>query len=212
VGANHPETGSTIKMDAYENFLQFFSMCNRERLDGLCESYFTLMTSHERRMAFDYLLALVEAGGSEETINGLFIADCDRAIAPVSRLLADAALNKEAQIVAARHLYGVDGRQDLLRIFIHYMADPDVTLREKAAYYVPADIWSDELRDALEAMIRTETKQLARIHAVDKLMRIYGVDEQSVGETVYLDIYRGLRSPEMHMKEAALSRLATLYE
>ena len=170
-------------------------MCNKERLDGLCESHFTRMTSHERARAFDYLLELVKAGGSEETINGLFIADDGRAIAPVSRLLADATLNEEAQIVVTRHLYEIDIRQDLLCIFTHYMAHPDAKLRKKAVYYVPADIWSEELRIALEAMIRTETEQLARIHAVDKLLRIYGVDEQSVGEMVYRNIYRGLHSP-----------------
>jgi hypothetical protein len=199
-------------MNAYQNFLDFFSMCNKERLDGLCESHFTGMTSHERARAFDYLLELIKAGGSEETINGLFIADHGRAIAAVSRMLADATLNEEARIVAARHLYDIDRRQDLLCIFTHYMAHPDARLRKKAVYYAPADIWSEELRIALEAMIRTETEQLARIHAVDKLLRIYGVDEQSVGETVYRDIYRGLHSPAAHMKEAALSRLTSLYE
>jgi len=199
-------------MNAYQNFLDFFSMCNKERLDGLCENHFTGMTSHERAKAFDYLLELAKAGGSEETINGLFVADHGRAVASVSRLLAGATLNEEAQIVAARHLYEIDRRQDLLCIFIHYMADPNAKLRKKAVYYAPADIWSEEIRIALEVMIRTETEQLARIHAVDKLLRIYGVDEQSVGETVYLDIYRGLNSPVAHMKEAALSRLASLYE
>lgn len=111
-------------MNAYQNFLDFFSMCNKERLDGLYESHFTRMTSHERARAFDYLLELVKAGGSEETINGLFIADHGRAIAPVSRLLADATLNEEARIVAARHLYEIDRRQELLCIFTHYMAHP----------------------------------------------------------------------------------------
>lgn len=50
-------------MSAYQNFLDFFSMYNKERLDGISESYFTEMTTEERHMAFDFLLARVKSGG-----------------------------------------------------------------------------------------------------------------------------------------------------
>jgi hypothetical protein len=67
-------------MNAYQNFLDFFSMRNKERLDGLSESYFTPMTREERGMAFEFLLKRVEKGGTEESVNGLFRADERRAI------------------------------------------------------------------------------------------------------------------------------------
>lgn len=57
-------------MSAYQNFLDFFSMHNKERLDGLSEIYFAEMTQQEKGMAFNHLLKMVEAGGSEESVNG----------------------------------------------------------------------------------------------------------------------------------------------
>lgn len=74
-------------MDAYQDFLNFFTLHNKERLDGLSEQYFTAMTRDERARAFDYLMARVERGGSEESVFGLFRADSQRAVAPVRRLL-----------------------------------------------------------------------------------------------------------------------------
>jgi hypothetical protein len=41
-------------MNSYQQFLDFFSMRNKERLDGLDESYFTSMTKEETARAFDY--------------------------------------------------------------------------------------------------------------------------------------------------------------
>jgi hypothetical protein len=56
-------------------------------------------------------------------------------------------------------------------------------------------------------MIRTETGQLARIHAVNGLLSGLGISNESVGKKVYLAIYRGLHSDDMLSKEAALERL-----
>lgn len=58
-------------MKAYQNFLAFFLMHNKERLDGLSESYFVDITQEERGMAFMHQLRLVECGGAEESVHGL---------------------------------------------------------------------------------------------------------------------------------------------
>jgi len=52
------------EMNAYQNFLGFFSMHNKERLDGLSEIYFISMTAAERTMAFDFLLERIARGGT----------------------------------------------------------------------------------------------------------------------------------------------------
>jgi hypothetical protein len=187
-------------------------MHNKERLDGLSESYFTEMTPEERGMAFSYLLKLVEAGGDEESVNGLFRADRDRAAEPIRRLLTDGKLRGIAQIAAAWNLCQAQCDDSLLSIFIRFMADPDYRLREKAVYYVPANIFTDELKLGLQGMIRTETEQLVRIHAVDKLLKCYGVTKASVGKDVYSGLYRGLHSEDMRIKEATFKKLDALYE
>jgi hypothetical protein len=199
-------------MNSYQQFLDFFSMRNKERLDGLDESYFTSMTKEERARAFDYLLKLVEKGGAEESVNGLFRADCDRAIEPVKQLLNEGALTGEAQIAAAWNIYKIQHDDSLLAVFIRFFSDPDCRLREKAAYYVPADNLTAELKAGLQGMIRTETEQLARIHAVDKLLECYGVTKESVGKNNYSEFYRGLHSDDPETKDAAFRRLDALFD
>jgi len=199
-------------MSAYQDFLDFFSMHNKERLDGLSESYFTAMTQEERARAFNYLLKLVEAGGTEESVHGLFRADSSRAVEPVELLLQAGVLNEDAQIAAAWNIYRIKKDESLLSVFIRFMASQEERLREKAAYYVPADNLTSELKSALQGMIRVETKQLARIHAVDKILECYGVSEESVGKNKYINIYRGLHSENLKDKEAAFKQLEKLYE
>jgi hypothetical protein len=199
-------------MSGYQNFLDFFSMHNKERLDGLSESYFTEMTQEERGKAFNYLLRLVEAGGDEESINGLFRADRTRAVEPVKHLLRTGGLGGEAQIAAAWNLYQTQNDSSLLSVFIKFMADPDHRLREKAAYYVPATLLTDELKAGLQGMIRTETEQLARIHAVDKLLKCYGVTKESVGKETFSGLYKGLHNENTRIKEATFRKLDALFE
>lgn len=199
-------------MSAYQEFLDFFSMHNKERLDGLSETYFTAMTHEERQRAFDYLLQLVETGGTEESVNGLFRADSKRATEPIKRLLAAGILNGEGQIAAAWNLYKIEKDESLLPIFIHHMSSPDRRLREKAAYYVPADMLTSEVKSGLQGMIRTETEQLARIHAVDKLLESYGITEESVGENRFLSFYRGLHSDDPRTKELTFKQLDKFFD
>lgn len=198
-------------MNAYQAFQDFFSMHNKERLDGLSESYFAAMTLEERGMAFDYLLKLVEDGGTEESVNGLFLADSKRAVAPIKHLLGGGALNGESQIAAAWNLSQTQAETNLLPIFTKFISSPDRRLRAKAAYYVPP-VLLDDLKTSLQQMIRTETEQLPRIHAVNKLLECYCVTEESVGKSIYSDIYRGLHSEDLSAKERAFKQLDAIYE
>lgn len=197
-------------MSAYQNFLDFFSMHNKERLDGLSESYFTEMTPGEREMAFDFLLKRVEKGGTEESVNGIFRADPKRAAESISNLLDGGGLSGEAQIAAARNLHKMKSHGDVMSVFIGFMSSSDKRLRAKAAYCVPSDNFNDELKFVLQGMIRTETEQLARIHAVDKLLECYGVSEDSVGRELYLQLYRGLHNEDMRIKNLAFKQLDDL--
>lgn len=197
-------------MNAYQHFLDFFSMYNKGRLDGLSESYFTPMTPKEREMAFDYLLALVEKGGTEESVNGLFRADPGRALIVAKRFLESGVLRGEAQIAAAWNICQIKPDESVLPIFINLIASADPELREKAAYYVPAALFTSELNLALRGMIRTETQKLARIHAVDKLLECYGATKESLGKELYRTLYMGLHSDDVRVKEAAFTQLDAL--
>lgn len=84
-------------------------------------------------------------------------------------------------------------------------------MREKAVYYAPAEGFDSELKAALQGMIRTETRQLARVHAVDKLLAFYGISELSADKKTYLSIYRNLHSEDLQKKEAAFRQLDDFY-
>lgn len=187
-------------------------MRNNERLDGLSESHFTSMTQAERGMAFEFLLKRIEKGGTEESVNGLFRADERRAVESIERLFASGALNGEAQISAAWNLYRIERDPALLSIFIRFMSDPDAGLREKAAYYVPSDHLTSELKSALQAMIRTETEQACAINAVNKLLACHEVTRESVDKETFSGFYRGLRSDDLAAKEKTFKRLDGLYD
>jgi len=193
-------------MNAYQNFLDFFSMHNKERLDGLSESYFTAMTEEERGSAFNYLLKRVGANGTEESVNGLFRAAPLRAVATIKQLLKNDSLSGEAQISAAWNLYQEQSDSNLISVFVHFLNDPDPRLRAKAVYFAPA-VLTAELKAGLQGMIRTETVQLPRIHAVDKLLACYGVTEESVEPIKYLSIYRDLHNEDSAAKERAFKQL-----
>lgn len=198
-------------MNAYQNFLDFFSMHNKERLDGLSESYFTVMTPDEKTKAFDFLLNRIEInGGGEESVHGIFRADCARAVQSIKKLMAVGKLNEEAQIAAAWNIWNIEADDGILKIFLHFMASTKVQLREKAVYYLPAK-FTTEIKASLQGMIRTETERLVSVHAVNKLLDCYGVTKESVGDAEYMVIYKGLRSNDLKEKELAFKRLDKLY-
>ncbi|WBS04832.1 hypothetical protein OU994_11420 [Pseudoduganella sp. SL102] len=194
-------------MDAYQRFLDFFEMHNKERLDGLDDSYFAAMSPDERARAFEFLLEKVEAGGSEESVHGLFRANAVRATESVKALLESGRLRPRAEIAAAWNLCRTGADVPVLPVFIKGMSSADSEARTNAAYYVPVDPLTDEVKAAFEKMIRTETEQLARIHAVNGLLSGCGVSKESVGKSTFLEIYRGLHSADMRAKQAAFERL-----
>jgi len=194
-------------MSAYQRFLDFFSMHNKERLDGLSDFYFSEMTPEEKGMAFSYLLQMVEGGGTEESVNGLFMADAHRAIPIVEELLKSNRLREDAEVAAAWNLYRLKGDAALLAIFIRLMSSANKRIRAKVAYYVPANLLTTELLVALRGMIRTETDNMALINAVNKLLECYGITRASVTKDEFSELYRGLRNEDGKIKEATFRKL-----
>lgn len=199
-------------MSTYQNFLGHFSMFNKERLDGLNEVHFSGMTQQEREMAFDYLLRRIEKGGSAETVNGIFTADFERALVPVVQLMESGVLNEEAHLAAASNIFQITGDKKLLPIFIRFMSNTNERLRGTAASCVPLSIFSEDLRLALESMIRTETDKLARIHAVNALLLYHDINKETVGKREYSSIYRNLHSEDLLKIEEAFREIERQYD
>lgn len=187
-------------------------MHNKERLDGLDESYFADMTQEERAMAFAYLLKKVEAGGTEESVHGLFLADKERAISVLKEFLKRNALRGDAEIAAAWNLYRACPDSALTPIFIRSMSSQDRRIRAKAAYYIPSDLRDSDVISALQGMVRTETDMLASINATNKLLECYGITRESVTKEEFSRLYRGLRSNDVELKERTFKQLNKLHK
>lgn len=92
------------------------------------------------------------------------------------------------------------------------MSNTSEHLRGTAASCVPLSIFSDDLRLALESMIRTETDKLARIHAVNALLLYHDITKETVGKRKYSSIYRSLRSEDLLKIEEAFRELERQYD
>ena len=198
-------------LDAYQNFLHFFSTFNRERLEGLSLQHFIDMNLQEKDKAFEYLLRRIEGGGSAETVDGIFLADFQPALPLVTQLMEAGLLNDEAHLAAASNIFSITKDRNLLTIFIRFLASSDVRLREKAAGTVPTHIFSDELKLALEGMIRNETERLAHINAGNALLEYHGITKESLGKKKYLGIYRHLLNEDKAKRELGLQEIDSLF-
>jgi hypothetical protein len=194
-------------MSAYQRFLEFFSMHNKERLDGLDESYFVGMTQVEKDMAFSYLLNKITAGGTEESVHGIFLANKERASPILKELLKNGGLRDDAEIAAAWNLYRISPDSTLVSVFIRLMSSEDRRIRAKAAYYIPSNGFDPNVILALQGMIRTETDMLASINATNKLLECYGITRESVQKEEFSRFYRGLRSEDANLREITFKQL-----
>lgn len=198
-------------MSAYQKFLDFFSMYNKERLDGLSAAYFSPMTQEERKRAFDYLLDLVKKGGSGESVNGLFLADPERAAQAIKPILESGVLNPDAEIAAAWNLYQVSVDQNLIKIFIKYMFNSDKKLREKAVYFLPVIFPTVEIMRSLTGMVLTESEALPLVHATNKLLECHGLVRGKTEQSKFSRYYKGLRSGDAEIQKQTIAELNKIY-
>ncbi|GAA5013427.1 hypothetical protein GCM10025794_01740 [Massilia kyonggiensis] len=195
---------------AYQNFLDFFTTANKDRLDGLNETHFNGMSPEERSKAFDYLLKRVLNGGSRESVGGLFVADPARAASIARQLLNSGKLREDAEISAAWELYQIQPDSSLIPVFTKLMSSANETNRSNAAFYVPANVLTPELDAALKGMIRTETETLPLVNAINKLLECHGITRESVSKEEFSKFYLGLRSDVLADKEKIFKQLDSL--
>jgi hypothetical protein len=194
---------------AYQRFIEFFDLVGPQRLDGLDASYFDPMSAEERAQAYDYLLARVQTGGSEESINGLFLADERRALIDATDLLEAGRLRPKAEILAAWNIFRLTKDVAMMAYFAKALSNAKADVRGAAAYWAPASAPTHALIKGLQGMIQAETAELPMIHAVNKLLECHGVTKETVDSSEYKLYYRGLWSDDPTTKTATFSMLDT---
>jgi len=169
----------------YQCFLNFFQLTGTQRLDGLDTSCFESMTTDERRQAYDLLWSKVEKGGTDESINGLFLADETRAVVDVTLLLDAGRLRAQAEVLAAWNIYRLTKDVAMMAHFARRLSDQSAEVRGSAAYYAPAAAPTHSLVKGLQGMILTETERLPLIHALNKAHHADQLEASSLN-SIYL--------------------------
>ncbi|GAA0767449.1 hypothetical protein LRH25_04655 [Ideonella azotifigens] len=192
---------------SYQRFLDFFELVGTARLDGLDPSYFEPMTADDRARAYEFLMARVQKGGTDESVKGLFLADERRAVVDAGELLEAGLLRPDAELLAAWHIYRVTKDVTKVAYFPKHMTDAKAELRGNAAYWAPASAPTHSLVKGLRGMVLTETERLPRIHAVNKLLEVHGVTKENTDRKEYSLYYRGLWSDDSAVINATIASL-----
>ena len=166
------------------------------------------MSAQERVQAYDYLLTRVQTGGSDESINGLFLADERRASIDATDLLQAGRLRPKAEILAAWNIFRLTEDVAMVAYFAKALSNAKADVRGAAAW-APASAPTQALIKGLQGMVRTETAELPMIHAVNKLLECHGVTKETVNAKEYKLYYRVLWSDDPATMTATFSMLET---
>lgn len=202
---------------AYQRFLDFFNLTQRERLEGLDASYFSVMTEEEKSSAFEYLKNEFHFEYHQENLRGLYLCNPERAI-----LLFKETLKKEIEKYPTQH-----GNDMVLggRVFMSgYVCNTEPTeeninnlisldvsksnedVRNLKYQLIPISPTTTEAINYLKEAAITETATLPAASSISALMSMYGL-KFDMNDQNYIKIYRGLRSSEKKEKLAALKKL-----
>lgn len=195
--------------------LDFFTLIQRERLDGLDATYFSPMTDAERDMAFEYLKDGFEA--SEENIRGLYLCDPDKAIALFKKTLArpgkvgNSHAENDAILMGRVLMAGYVCNDESSAENIDTLANLDVmggSEDVRNAFYkqIPSKPTTAKALSRLANGVMVETERLPRSAAVMKLMASYGL-LFNMNDDNYKRIYRGLLDKDLKVKKAHLKEL-----
>lgn len=206
---------------AYQHFLDFFKLTQRERLEGLDRSYFSAMTEEEKNNAFEFLKSQPDFECFSETLRGLYLCHPEKAIDLFKFLLKKEIKKYEIQRDNDLELYG--------RVFMSgYVCNTEPT-KENINNLVSIDVSNsnDDVRNLKYQLIPTSPTTLEAIACLKNalndelkktdsdsplstakitLMSIYGV-EFSLTDENYKKIYRALSSTNSSEKIAAIKKL-----
>jgi hypothetical protein len=203
---------------SYKRFLNYFSLCQRERLEGLDASYFENMTGDEREMAFTYLMR--GFGKSEENIRGLYLCDKSKAIQlftktidqpiPKGKFRREEEAFLMGRVLMAGYICNDRPSADNINLLIKI----DVSAGNKdvrSAFYrsIPSEPTTKAAISRLENAVREETERPPLATAIQKLMACYGLIF-NIHDQDYKRIYRGLASSIENEKQSHMDELKKL--
>lgn len=200
-----------ISTSSYQRFLNFFELSQRERLDGLDQSYFSNMTMEEKEMAFQYLERDFEI--SEESLKGMYLCFPDRAIAKFKEALKKPRYQKESKreddallmcrILMAGYICNAEPTaENINRLANIDVSNENEAIRTMLYKMIPSNPTSEAALETLENAILTEKDRLPASTAIIKFMASYNL-LFDMNDSTYKKIYRGLMS-DLHSDKTSM--------
>lgn len=207
---------------AYQRFLDFFKLTQRERLEGLDSSYFAAMTDDEKNRAFDYLKNEPNFEYYPECLRGLYLCDSEKAINLFKDLMKNEATIYETQrdndlvldgrIFMSGYICNIEPtKANINRLVELNVAASNRYVRNRKYQLTPSRPTTLEAIEFLKNVIMSESEQLPLASAVNTFMSIFGL-EFDMNDEGYKKIYRGLIGTDLSEKQAAIKKLEGLNE
>lgn len=195
---------------AYERFLNFFNSMNRERLDGLDNSYFEGMNEKEKRKSYDFLIKLFEEGSSE-AVGGLQALLGPKAydlfINRIRELRKKNAISEQRlslSIALWQTSKDIQYQSDMLELLRHQ----NEFVRASALSALSLTPDTPELLKELEEVCLKESEDLIVKSAAQQLLKRHGLTPDNKNKAdEFRYFYRRLKSGDMNERKLAICEL-----
>ena len=206
-----------ISTNSYQRLFNFFELSQRERMDGLDQSYFSEMTAEEKEMAFQYLERYFEV--SEESLKGMYLCFPDRAITKFKEALKKPMHRKESKredeallmcrILMAGYVCNAEPTAENINVLANFdIANENEDIRAMLYKMIPSNPTSEAALETLENAILTEKDRLPASTAIIKFMASYNL-LFDMNDSTYKKVYRGLMSDLHSDKVSMITTLKT---
>ncbi|WP_339616357.1 hypothetical protein [uncultured Gilvimarinus sp.] len=207
---------------AYQHFLDFFTLTQLERLQGLDSSYFSSMTSEEKNKAFNYLKSNPNFTHHLENLRGLYLCDSEKAINLFKEELKkepkrypeqrDNDIIMHGRVFMSGYVCNYNPTKENINDLVSLdVRSSNEEVRSLKYQLIPSSPTTTEAINYLKETTIDEKSTLPAATSTSTLMAMYGL-KFKMNDKNYLKIYRGLRSLEKKENLAALKRLESLKE
>lgn len=205
------------KSPAYQRFLDFFTLTQRARLEGLDAGYFSEMTDEEKDLAFAHLKNKPDFEFYPERLRGLYLCNTEKSIAlfkeilktdiPIYEMQQDNDLVLHGRVFMSGYVCNIEPTKENINNLISLdVSKSNEDVRNLKYQLIPISPTTTEAVNYLKEAAIIETATLPAASSISALMSMYGL-KFDINDENYLKIYRGLRSSEKEEKLAAIKKL-----
>lgn len=166
--------------NSYERFIKFFNKMDKERQDGLDESYFAGMEEDERHKAYEILKKAFDKG-SNEAVKGIKALCGDKCMPLFKkriRLLRNSSNFSEQRLSIALYLWEFTQDIQYQKDMIQFLNSDVDLLKQTAILYLANTPTTEELINNLDSVISEDNNDTILFVAAEQLLDRYGIKDK----------------------------------